>query len=189
MRTLQNVTLIGATIAAGLMAGLFFSFAAAVMPALRGADDRAFVDVMQRINVAIINPVFMTVFMGGLVVTAAAAVACWRNDGGGALPWIVAGLVLYVAMYIVTVAINVPLNNTLDAAGEVARISDIGAVRHHFEGPWVAWNIVRAVLNVAAFACLATALFVHDRAPAADTGRALPTATTVVAERQAVASR
>jgi uncharacterized membrane protein len=188
MRTLQNVTLLGATIAAGLMAGLFFAFAASVMPALRGADDRAFVDVMQRINAAIINPVFMTVFMGGLAVTAAAAIAYWRNDGGGALPWIVAGLVLYVAMFLVTIAINVPLNNTLDAAGDVARISDVGAVRHHFEGPWVAWNIVRAVLNVAAFACLAVALFVHDRTPVADTGRALPAPTVVVAERQPIAS-
>src|SRR5438046_2655738 len=119
MRALQNVTLIGATIAAGLMAGLFFAFASAIMPTLRGADDRAFVDVMQRINVAIVNPVFMTVFMGGLVIAAAAVVVHWRDDGRDALAWMIAGLVLYVAMFLITIAVNVPLNNQLDAAGDV----------------------------------------------------------------------
>ena len=72
MRTIQTVTLIAATVSTGLVAGLLGAFACAVMPALRGADDRTFVDVMQRINVAIVNPVFVTAFVGGLLVTIAA---------------------------------------------------------------------------------------------------------------------
>ena len=64
MRTVQNLVLVSATVTTGLVAGLLGGFACAVMPALRGADDRTFVDVMQRINVAILNPVFLTVFMG-----------------------------------------------------------------------------------------------------------------------------
>jgi uncharacterized membrane protein len=189
MRSLQNVSLIGATIATGLMAGLFFAFASAVMPALRGTDNRAFVDVMQRINVAIINPVFMTVFLGGLVITGAAAIAHWRGDGRDALPWIIAGLVLYVVMFLVTVAFNVPLNDKLEAAGDVGHITDLGAVRHQFEGTWVAWNIVRALANVAAFACLAYALFVYGRATGPDTPRARPAPTVIVAEQPPVVSR
>jgi uncharacterized membrane protein len=176
MRTAQTLTLIAATITTGLMAGLFFAFTSAIMPALRGADDRTFVDVMQRINVSIINPVFMTAFVGGLLVTIAAVVVHWRDEKD-ALPWIIAGLALYAAMFLITAAINVPLNNALDAAGDPGRIADLRAVRNQFEGRWVAWNIVRAVANVAAFGCLAYALLVFGRATPEDAVRSQPGAT------------
>jgi uncharacterized membrane protein len=166
---MQNLTLVAATLTTGLMAGLFFAFTCAVMPALRGTDDRAFVDVMQRINVSIINPAFLAVFMGGLVLTAAACVATWRDTDRGALPWIIGGLVLYAAMFVITRAINIPLNDQLETAGDPSRITDLGTVRDNFEGKWVVWNIVRTVANVAAFACLSYALLVHGRSTAADT--------------------
>ena len=43
------------------------------MPALRGLDDAAFVDTMNRINVAIVNPVFLLVFFGAPALSVAAA--------------------------------------------------------------------------------------------------------------------
>jgi uncharacterized membrane protein len=181
MRSAQNITLIAATITTGLIAGLFFAFACAVMPALRGADDRAFVDVMQRINVTIVNPVFMLVFVGGLALSVAAGIVHWRGDGRSALAWIIAGLVLYAAAFLVTTAINVPLNDKLGAAGDVSRMGDVGAVRHQFEGSWVAWNIVRTVTTIAAFCCLAYALFVHARSTAPNTPEAMRARTEVVA--------
>jgi uncharacterized membrane protein len=173
MRSVQHLTLLSATLTTGLMAGLFFTFACAVMPALRGTDDRAFIDVMQRINVTIINPLFLSAFLGGLVLSGAAALASWSGAGRRALPWTIAGLVLYAAMFIITMRWNVPLNDRLDAAGAPGAIGDVAAVRQQFEDTWVAWNIARAVLNVAAFACLACALFlsggsaVRDRHAAA----------------------
>jgi uncharacterized membrane protein len=166
MRLAQNLTLIGATITTGLVAGLFFAFACAVMPALHRADDRAFIDVMQRINVTIVNPVFLTAFVGGLALSMAAGVAHWRGDDHGALPWIIVGLVLYGAMFLITGAVNVPLNDQLAAAGDVSRIGDLSAVRQQFEGTWVAWNMVRAVLTVGAFSSLAYAVFVYAGATA-----------------------
>lgn len=147
-----------ATVGFGLMAGLFYAFACAVMPALRGADDRTFVDVMQRINVSILNPWFLVVFVGVLL-PAVAAVALHVPAGGrGALPWAVAGLVLYVVLLVITGRVNVPLNNRLAAAGE----HDPGAVRAAFEAIWVRWNLVRAVTATAAFGCLVVAVL---RAP------------------------
>ena len=161
MRTIQNVTLIGATVTTGLTAGLFFTYANSVMPALRGADDRAFVDVMQRINVVIINPLFLGAFLGGLALSVAAAVSVSATDDRTALPWIVAGVVLYAAMFLITRAINIPLNNELAAAGAVATIGDVRAVRERFEERWNTWNVMRAVTAVAAFCCLAAGLLVQ----------------------------
>nr|WP_258545355.1 hypothetical protein [Micromonospora provocatoris] len=91
MRLAQQLTLVGATVGAGLMAGLFAAFAYAVMPALRGADDRTFVDAMQRINVTIVNGWFLPAFLGTPVLAALAAVLAWRGSARPALPWIVAG--------------------------------------------------------------------------------------------------
>lgn len=74
------------------------------------------------------------------------------------LPWIVAALVLYVLTLVITMAINVPLNNELAAAGAPDRIADLAAVREHFEAKWVRWNVARAVASTAAFGCLTWAL-------------------------------
>ncbi|GAA3777519.1 DUF1772 domain-containing protein [Plantactinospora mayteni] len=163
MRLAQQVSLIAATVTTGLMAGLFAAFAYAVMPALRAADDRTFVDVMQRINVTIVNGWFMLSFLGAVVFAAGSAVLAWRGAGRPALPWIICGLALYLVMFVVTMAVNVPLNDTLAAAGEPDRIADLAAVRERFEATWVSWNIVRALTSTAAFGCLSWALVVLGR--------------------------
>ncbi|EQD82634.1 hypothetical protein N599_29655 [Saccharopolyspora erythraea D] len=68
------VALIAATITTGLIAGLFYAFACSVMPALRGTDARTFIDVMQRVNRAILNGWFAAAFAGAFLLTAQAAV-------------------------------------------------------------------------------------------------------------------
>ncbi|WP_433239505.1 DUF1772 domain-containing protein [Streptosporangium sp. CA-135522] len=159
---LRTASLLAATVTTGLMAGLFAAFAYAVMPGLADAGDRTFVEAMQKINVAILNGWFMSCFLGGLLLTIA-AVVLHRRSGRGVLPWIVAGLVLYGAMFVVTSFFNVPLNDQLAKAGHGA----VAAARRHFESAWVTWNIIRALANVAAFAALSWALVLHGRAGAA----------------------
>ena len=75
----------------------------------------------------------------------------------------VAALVLYVVMLVITARLNIPLNNALDAAGAPDGVADLGQVRERFEATWVRWNIVRAVVSTAAFGCLAWALVVSGR--------------------------
>ncbi|MET9647906.1 anthrone oxygenase family protein [Streptomyces syringium] len=164
MGTLQAVALMAATLTVGLVAGLFFAFACAVMPGLRRSDDRAFVEVMQRINVAILNGWFLFCFLGAPVFTGLATALHLRADGRAALPWTIAGLVLYAVVLIVTAAVNVPLNNRLEAAGPPGGGAGAAAVRERFEATWVRWNLVRAVASTAAFGALAWALVLHGRA-------------------------
>ncbi|WP_020580353.1 DUF1772 domain-containing protein [Actinopolymorpha alba] len=157
----RMAALVAATITMGLSAGLFYAYACSVMLGLAQADDRAFVTVMRRINVAIINGWFFASFLGALVFTALAAVLHLASAGRPALPWIVAALVLYgVGVLGVTARVNVPLNNELEAAGDTDTDSDAGlaAARAGFEGTWVRWNVVRAVAATAGFGCLVGAL-------------------------------
>ena len=66
---------------------------------------------------------------------------------------------LLVAGVIMTVTINVPLNDAIKAAGDPDRIADLAAVRSAFdESRWATWNLVRTVTTVVAFGILVGAL-------------------------------
>jgi uncharacterized membrane protein len=158
MKTLQQTTLLLTALATGLMAGLFAAFAYSVMPGLARSSDRTFVETMQNINKAILNPVFMLPFMTAIPLLALAVTLAWRGHGRPALPWLVAALVLYLLAFVVTSGLNVPLNDQLAKAGSPDHIKNLAAVREDFEDSWVAWNVVRALLHTAAFGCLLWAL-------------------------------
>lgn len=160
-RTTAGGVLGAATVAMGLIAGVFYIFACDVMPSLARSDDRVFIEVMQNINDVIQNPVFFLSFMGALVLTALSA---WQLRGSGALRWwVYAALAAYALVFLITVAVNIPLNNDLANAGDPAKIADPAAVRARFEDTWVAWNVVRALLSTLALACLARALLLYRR--------------------------
>ena len=148
--TLNGLVLVAATVATGLQAGTYYTWASGVMPGLARVDDRTFVHAMQQMNIAIVNPVFMATFLGAPIL-AAAAVA---TTSSLARPWVIGGLAFAVATVVITAAGNMPLNNAIDAAGDVDRIADLAAVRADFESSWVRWNIVRAVTSTASLAAL-----------------------------------
>jgi uncharacterized membrane protein len=161
LKILQGVALVAGTMTVGLMAGVFGLYAHAIMPGLRATDDRTFVGAFQAIDRAIINPLFMVWFVGALVLAGASAALLAGERS--VLPWIVVALALYLAVFIITIAVNVPLNDALKAAGDPDAI-DLAAVRERFdEARWVAWNVLRAVLTTIALGCLAWALVQYGR--------------------------
>ena len=163
-RFFEGATLIAATMTTGLMAGVFGVYAHAIMPGLGRTDDRTFVGAFQSIDRAIINPWFLPTFVGALVLTGLAALLQLFGDRDSMLPWIVAALVLYLAVFVITVGVNVPLNDEIKAAGNPDQIADPAAVRERFdEARWVRWNVIRAVASTTAFGCLTWALVLYGR--------------------------
>jgi uncharacterized membrane protein len=151
--------LIAATLTTGLMAGVFGIYSNAIMPGLRRTDDRTFVAAFQSVDRAIINPAFMATFLGALALSALAALLHIIGEGRPLLPWIVAALVLYLLVFLVTIRVNVPRNNEIKAAGDVDRMTDLHGVRERFnEARWVRWNHVRAFASILAFGLLSWAL-------------------------------
>ncbi|MEU8825679.1 anthrone oxygenase family protein [Streptomyces sp. NPDC048636] len=161
--TLQTPVLIAATIATGLSAGLFYGYACSVMPGLAQAEDRTFIDAMQRINVAILNGWFALIFAGAMLLCVLAGALHLRGDGRPALLWIVGAVVLYLVMLVITFRVNVPLNDALADAGHPDRIADLATVRDKFEARWVRWNIVRAATSTVAFSLLVCGLVASAR--------------------------
>jgi uncharacterized membrane protein len=155
----RAVTLMAATLSTGLVAGAFVLYWHTIMPGLAKTDDRTFVGAFQALDRAIINPWFMAGgFLGALVFTLLAGIAHLGQD---TLPWIAAAFVLYLVTFVLTLAINVPLNDALKAAGDPASI-DVAAARAAFdEARWARVNRVRVLLSTVAFGLLAWALVVY----------------------------
>ena len=141
-----ELLLVVATFGTGLVTGLFAGFSVAVMPGLRATDDQVFLATMQRINVAIVNPVFLLLFLGSPALLVAAVVVGPRDAV------LVAGLVLHLVALAVTFAVNIPLNNALDAA------TDPAPGRAAFERPWNRAHTLRTLLMAASFALCLVAL-------------------------------
>lgn len=164
MEVIRGTLLSVATLTMGLMAGVFGLYAHTVMPGLRSTDDRTFVAAFQSIDRAIINPVFMSTFVGALVFPGLASLFFLPSEQRSVLPWCAAAFVLYLCVFVSTIAVNVPLNDAIKAAGDPDRIADLRAVRARFnEARWNRWNLLRAVLSTAAFGCLVWALVRHGQ--------------------------
>ncbi|WP_329391863.1 DUF1772 domain-containing protein (plasmid) [Streptomyces sp. NBC_01351] len=164
METARLASLIAATVTMGLVSGLFYGFSVSVMPGLKRSDDRTVIEVMQHINKAILNGWFVLGYIGAFLFTALALALHVPSDGRDVLPPLIAALVCYILSMGLTNKVNIPLNNALEKAGPVARISDPAAVRRAFEGPWARANVWRTLLCTAAVGFLAWALYLHGQA-------------------------
>ena len=144
---MTKTALITATALMGLSAGLFATFSYVIMPGLRRASDAAFVDSMRGINIAILNPVFALTFGGAFFVGVLALVLGWQDSSR---PWVIGGLVLYaLGAYVITFAVNVPMNDALEAGKGSA-----ASLRETFEHKWTMWNHARSVLTTSGLVCL-----------------------------------
>lgn len=163
MDAIRAVILMAATVAMGLMAGVFGLYANSIMPGLRRVDDATFVRTFAALDRAILNPLFLAGgFLGALVLTAVATALHLTADTRPVLPWLVGAFALYLAAVVITIAINVPLNNGLKAADPAT--TDPAAVRAAFdEARWSRWNLARALLTTAALGLLAWALVEFGR--------------------------
>jgi uncharacterized membrane protein len=158
-----DIVLGAAVVAMGLLAGLYFFSAIAVMPALTAADDRTLVDAMQQMIDKIENPAFFLVLFGAPALATVALVQALSSGQAKLAGWIIAGLALYTVMVVITFAVHIPLNEDLKDAGDPARIENLGEVRDDFATPWVAWDIVRTLATIAASAALTWALVLRAR--------------------------
>src|SRR6218665_2684394 len=107
---------LAAALGCGLVAGVFFAFSVFIMRALALLPPAQGIAAMQSINIVVINPLFLGVFLGTAIVCAGLAIASlldWSRLGSG---WLLAGAVLYiVGTLFVTMTCNVPRNNLLAA--------------------------------------------------------------------------
>jgi uncharacterized membrane protein len=129
----------------GLIAGIYFAFSTFIMPALGRIEPLHAVSAMNSINSTILRSLFMPLFFGTTLTSAALAViALLHRSAPGATAMFAGGLIYVAGMFLCTIAFNVPLNNRL-AAVESAALVWTGYLKE-----WTMWNHVRTITSTAA---------------------------------------
>ena len=153
---LEIVTLVTA-LGCGLVAGVWFTFSAFVMPALDRLPAAGGIAAMQSINRLAITPPLMLAMFGTAFACLALAIWAIASLGESEAPLVLAAAALYlVGTIVVTRAANVPRNDTLEALDPHGGSVADGWARYVRE--WTAWNHVRLVTSLAAAALLTIAL-------------------------------
>lgn len=157
MQTFTTALLWFSAISCGLLAGLYFAFSTFIMTALGRIDQAAGISAMNAINTAILQSVFMPLFLGSTLASAAlAALALLRWDQPGSAAMLAGGVTYVVGMFVFTIVFNVPLNNALAAVDPAGAAS--AEVWARYLKDWTFWNHVRTVASTAAFALFVAAL-------------------------------
>jgi len=149
------VLVFAAAIGSGLVAGIFYAFSSFVMAALGRLPAEHGAAAMNSINVTVITPSFMILFIGtallGLLL------------GGGSLFWwshpgaklvLAASLLYVIGCFGVTMMFNVSLNNRL-AAGDAVQAA---AFWPRYLEVWTIWNHVRTAAPILAAILFTAAL-------------------------------
>lgn len=156
------VAIFAAALGSGLMAGLYFVFSIAVMPALGRLPTSAGVTAMQTINKVIVNPWFLAVFFGTGLICLALIGAAATGSVGGHGTFVTIACLLYLAGNIgVTMLFNVPLNNQLAAAEPTS--ADAARVWGDYLIVWTHWNHVRVVSCLTSAALLIAPYMLRDQ--------------------------
>ncbi|MBD2465273.1 DUF1772 domain-containing protein [Oscillatoria sp. FACHB-1407] len=128
----------------GLIAGVFFAFSTFVMKALAQQPPAQGIAAMQAINITVINPWFMTAFLGTSVVCLILMISSllrWQQPGAAYL--LVSALFYLVGCFGVTMVFNVPLNDAL--ANVNPDTSEGATLWARYLTYWTFWNHVRAI--------------------------------------------
>ena len=159
----RNLTVALATLTTGLIAGLFYAYAVSINLGLAAQPDAAYVATMNAINERIQNPLFFLSFIGAGLFLLAALAAHFPRPRSGRFWLIALACVLYVGGgFLLTVLVNVPLNDELAGVAADASPDELARTRAAYEGPWNFWNGVRAVSSVLAFAILVGACLLQE---------------------------
>jgi uncharacterized membrane protein len=139
----------------GLTAGLCFTWSNAVTPGIGRLDDLGFLKAFQAMNRAIINPSFLIVFMGPSLLLFVNALVFKNSSQFTFTSYLVAAILFFTGVGLVTIFKNVPLNEILDKTVlETASNVELTELRKTFEKPWNRWHMIRTVCSFTAFALL-----------------------------------
>lgn len=149
--TFKTLSLLLSTVSTALIGGLFYAYSCSVIPGLARVSDASYLQAMQSINRAILNPLFFISFMGTLVLL---PISVWFFKEQSVVFYLLlaAALLYFGGVFLVTMIGNVPLNNLLDAA-DLGKLDAEGLadLRNKFEN---SWNFFHRIRTIASFGCI-----------------------------------
>ncbi|RFP89834.1 DUF1772 domain-containing protein [Rhodobacteraceae bacterium 63075] len=136
----------------GAMFGVFYAWICSTMWGLDAIDPKIALAAMQAMNASVRNAVFFPAFFLTPFILAATAFIAARQKRHRSALLLAGGAVIYFAgAFVVTVTINVPMN---EALAEVVVPTDIEAARSLWQAyspEWQFWNTLRTIVSGASF--------------------------------------
>lgn len=162
--SVKSIIQFGSIILTGLSAGLFYSWSVSVIPGTRRVLDLTYLETMQSINRAILNPSFFLIFFGSLLLLCVSSIYEFQTN-----KWVF-GLTLAssITYLIGTVGVtglgNVPLNDQLEVL-KIAETSteNLAEFRAYFETRWNRLHLIRTTFSVLSFILATLAHFIQVR--------------------------
>lgn len=161
----KAVILISLLLAAAIF-GFFYAWVCSTMWGLDAADPRIAIRAMQAMNASVRNPVFAPAFFGTPFALMLAAILVWRDGFRGAAMAFATGGAVYLCFgMLLTMGINVPMNEALAGITAPDDIDAARAIWAAYSGPWQVWNQIRTLASGAAFLIAIGGLLMMLRAP------------------------
>ena len=158
--SLKTFSLLFGIVLTGLTAGLCYTWSNAVTPGIGNLDDQTFLKSFQAMNRAIINPSFILVFFGPVLLLFLNAF--WFKNTNPITFWsfLAAAVIFFLGVSVVTVSKNVPLNEILDKSIlEVMSQQELAQLRKTFEEPWNRWHWIRTLSSITSLVLLLVGSF------------------------------
>jgi uncharacterized membrane protein len=136
--------------------GVYFTYANSVVPGLDNIDPEKAVEAMRKMNIAIINPAFLSTFIGPVITAAVTGfLLLGLDENTSAYLFLAAAVVYLIGSIIITGSINIPMNNAL----ENSTSTDWEQRWAEFSPRWRRWTIVRGFLTAVALILCGVGLY------------------------------
>ncbi|HEV7433449.1 MAG TPA: anthrone oxygenase family protein [Pseudorhizobium sp.] len=154
-RTLAIISIV----LSGAIFGFFYAWVCSTMWGLDQADPQVAVAAMQAMNASVRNAVFFPAFFLTPVLLGLTAGAAYAAHSRAAAGWFIAAAGLYLSLgLLLTVLVNVPMNEALAAVGTPTSTDEARRAWAEYSGPWQAGNTVRTVASGVVLALAAIGL-------------------------------
>jgi len=150
--SIKSFFLIGSVLLTGLSAGLFFAWSVSVIPGTQKVIDATYLETMQSINRAILNPTFFLVFFGALIFLSISSIYEFHTNKVTFWLFLASSIFYLVGTVGVTALGNVPLNDQLDVLKLVEMNSDkMAEFRQYYESNWNRLHLIRTGFAIVSF--------------------------------------
>ncbi len=167
MRILLPPLALMSLLLSGAIFGFFYAWVCSTMWGLDQADPNVAIEAMQAMNASVRNGVFAPAFFGTpfvLLLTALVANRAQRTHA--ALCFGVGGLIYLFGGLILTMAVNVPMNEALAVVETPLSPEQAQQIWSDYSAPWQVWNQIRTGFSGLALLLTGLGLFaLPQRAP------------------------
>jgi len=130
----------------GALFGFFYAWVCSTMWGLDAADPRVAIAAMQAMNASVRNAVFAPAFFGTPLVLAVTTILLFFNHERPAAAWFgAATLVVGLLGVVLTMAVNVPMNEALALLTVPDDIAAAQQIWADYSGDWQFWNQMRTI--------------------------------------------